>query len=66
MKCRINPYSLTVTVEQTFLSVLAGMKSNYGDVLGNIVVVNRIQFHYTVIEITTKLVNHIHLVISIL
>jgi hypothetical protein len=66
MKCRINPYSLIVIVEQTFLSILAGMKSNYGNVLGNIVVLNRILFHYTMLEITTRSVNHMHLVISIL
>jgi hypothetical protein len=42
------------------------MKSNYGNVLGNIVVLNRILFDYTVLEITTKLVNHIHMVISVL
>jgi ABC-type branched-subunit amino acid transport system permease subunit len=65
VKCRINHFSLTVTVEQTFLSILAGMKSNYGNVLGIIVVLNRILFHYTVLEITTRSVNHIHLVISI-
>jgi hypothetical protein len=63
MKGRINPYSLTVTVEKTFLSILSGMKSNFGNVLGNIIVLNRILFHYIVLEITTRSVYHIHLVI---
>jgi hypothetical protein len=65
VKCRINHFSLTVTIEKNLLSILDGMKSNYGNVLGIIVVLNRILFHYTVLEITTRSVNHIHLVIFV-
>jgi hypothetical protein len=63
VKCRINHFSLTIIVEKTFLHILDGMKSNYGNVLGIIVVLNSILSHYTVLESTTRSVNHIHLVI---
>jgi hypothetical protein len=36
MKHGINPYSLTVAIEKNVLCILAGMKLNYGNVLGNV------------------------------
>jgi hypothetical protein len=63
MNCRINPYSLIVAIEKTVPCILAGMESNYEDVLGNISLLNRMLFLYTILEITTRSVNHINLVI---
>jgi hypothetical protein len=44
MNCRINPYSLIVGVEKNFLCILARMEFNYGNILGDTSVLNRISF----------------------
>ena len=36
MKHGIKPYSLTVAIEKNILCILARMKLNYGNVLGNV------------------------------
>jgi hypothetical protein len=61
MKCRTNSYSLIIDVEKTFPCILVGIE--LWNVLGDLSMLNRILFQYTVLEITTRLVNHIHLVI---
>jgi hypothetical protein len=63
MKGRIDPHSLTVTVEKTLLSILAGMKIKWWKCIRKYNCVNRLLLHYIVLEITASSVHHVHLVI---
>ena len=63
MKSRIDPHILTVTVEQTLLSILDGMKIEWWKCIRKYNYVNRLLLHYIVLEIVASSMHHAHLAI---